>query len=205
MFYTVISLCILSTKLLTCLELENYIGFRKRTAAVCRHISVTVGCWCRWHLYVKPGGLEKESAAASPFLWSYWGTMVCLPPFLKDKHVECAKLPLHSEAWLLRPLTATRSHGQAPHCSLLWVPSQKQQTGEASGSAALLSPPHQDNEVSIRVSGKWMMAPAIDPWTAWEQYYNNPYQSAWPFTELAFTLSGRKAGAQSKGVRMSER
>lgn len=26
----------------------------------------------------------------------------------------------------------------------------------------------------------------------WEQYYNNPYQSAWPFTDLAFPLSGTK-------------
>lgn len=37
-----------------------------------------------------------------------------------------------------------------------------------------------------------MMTSTIDLWTGWEQYYNNPYQSAWPFTDLAFTWSERE-------------
>ena len=42
---------------------------------------------------------------------------------------------------------------------------------------ALPSSLHGDNEVSIHVSGKWMVTLAIDLQTGQEQYYHNPHQS----------------------------
>lgn len=142
-----------------------------RTAAVCRGFSGTGDWW--WHLYVKLGGLGEESAPASIFLWSLWGTMVCsflwkINPWDLQTHLVTQRLGSSV-------LSQLQQEPQASTLPLAFLSSNGSwRSSRLVKPQALLSPLHQDNEVSIRVSGKWMMTPAIDPGTGWEQYYNNP-------------------------------